>query len=50
MDLALKRTDQSTVAEGEGVVKLSDYGIPQPEQLGVKVANEVKLKLRVIAE
>jgi len=32
-------------AAGEGVVKLSDYEIPQPSQLGVKVADEVKLRL-----
>jgi polyisoprenoid-binding protein YceI len=30
-------------ASGEGIVKLSDYGIEQPSQLGVKTANEVKL-------
>jgi polyisoprenoid-binding protein YceI len=30
-------------AIGEGVVKLSDYGIEQPSQLGVKASNEVKL-------
>jgi polyisoprenoid-binding protein YceI len=30
-------------ASGEGTLKLSDYGIEQPSQLGVKTANEVKL-------
>lgn len=30
-------------ATGEGIVKLSDYGIEQPSQLGVKTSNEVKL-------
>ena len=32
-------------ATGEGTVKLSDYGIQQPSQLGVKTSNEVKLRL-----
>jgi len=32
-------------ATGEGTVKLSDYGIEQPSQLGVKTSNEVKLRL-----
>jgi polyisoprenoid-binding protein YceI len=32
-------------AAGEAVVKLSDYEIPQPAQFGVKVSNEVKLRL-----
>jgi polyisoprenoid-binding protein YceI len=30
---------------GEGSVKLSDYGIEQPAQLGVKTANEVQIHL-----
>ena len=32
-------------AMGDGVVKLSDYGIEQPSQLGVKTSNEVKIHL-----
>lgn len=32
-------------ATGEGTVKLSDYGIEQPSQLGVKTSNDVKLRL-----
>jgi polyisoprenoid-binding protein YceI len=32
-------------ASGEGVVKLSDYGIEQPSQFGVKTANEIQLHL-----
>ena len=32
-------------ATGESVVKLTDYEIPQPTQFGVKVANEVKLRM-----
>lgn len=49
IDISLKENAGTTSAEGEGVVKLSDYGIPQPEQLGVKVADEVKLKVKVLA-
>jgi polyisoprenoid-binding protein YceI len=30
---------------GDGVVKLSDYGIDQPTQLGVKTLNEVRIHL-----
>jgi polyisoprenoid-binding protein YceI len=32
-------------ASGEGVVKLSAYGIPQPSQLGVKTDDEINLRL-----
>lgn len=32
-------------AVGEGTVKLSDYGIEQPSQFGVKTANEVAVHL-----
>jgi len=32
-------------AIGDGVVKLSDYGIEQPSQLGVKTSNEVSIHL-----
>jgi polyisoprenoid-binding protein YceI len=32
-------------AVGDGVVKLSDYGIEQPSQLGVKTSNEVSIHL-----
>ncbi len=31
--------------EGDGIVKLSDYGIAAPSQFGVKPADEVKLHL-----
>ena len=30
-------------AEGDAIVKLSDYGIEQPSQLGVKTTNDVQL-------
>ena len=36
-------------AAGEAVVKLSDYEIPQPSQFGVKISNEVKLRLEFTA-
>jgi polyisoprenoid-binding protein YceI len=32
---------------GDGTVKLSDYGIAQPSQLGVKTANEVQIHLEL---
>lgn len=34
---------------GEGTVKLSDYGIEQPSQLGVKTANEVQVHMEFTA-
>jgi polyisoprenoid-binding protein YceI len=47
--VALKlRQEGSTEAfhiRGDGSVKLSDYGIEQPSQLGVKTANEVQIHL-----
>jgi polyisoprenoid-binding protein YceI len=45
--LALKvREDNGAYrASGDGVVKLSAYGIPQPSQLGVRTDDEVKLRL-----
>jgi polyisoprenoid-binding protein YceI len=36
-------------AAGDGVVKLSDYGIAQPSQFGVSTTNEVKLHLGMTA-
>jgi polyisoprenoid-binding protein YceI len=36
-------------ASGEGIVKLSTYGIPQPSQLGVHTDDDVKLRLEVTA-
>jgi polyisoprenoid-binding protein YceI len=38
-------TAASFHASGEGVVKLSDYGIASPTQFGVAANNEVKLRL-----
>jgi polyisoprenoid-binding protein YceI len=45
--IALKVTEDggSFHASGDGVVKLSAYGIPQPSQLGVRTSDDVKLKL-----
>jgi polyisoprenoid-binding protein YceI len=34
-------------ASGDGIVKLSEYGIDQPSQLGVRTADEVRLKLEL---
>jgi len=36
-------------ASGDGIVKLSAYGIPQPSQLGVHTDDEVKLRLEFTA-
>jgi polyisoprenoid-binding protein YceI len=36
-------------ASGEAIVKLSAHGIDQPSQLGVRTADEVKLKLELSA-
>lgn len=50
MKLDIERTGNKVTGSGKGVVKLSDYGIPQPEQLGIKVSNEVEIDVRVAAE
>jgi polyisoprenoid-binding protein YceI len=36
-------------ASGDGIVKLSTYGIDQPSQLGVRTTDEVRLKLELSA-
>jgi polyisoprenoid-binding protein YceI len=45
--IALKVTEDkgSYHASGDGIVKLSAYGIEKPSQLGVKTADDVKLRL-----
>ena len=45
--IALKVSENGDAyrASGEGMVKLSAYGIPQPSQLGVHTDDEIKLKL-----
>jgi polyisoprenoid-binding protein YceI len=46
IQLKIRQAGQSSFkAAGEAVVRLSDYEITQPTQFGVKVANEVKLRL-----
>lgn len=43
--LKVSENGDSFRASGEGVVKLSAYGIPQPSQLGVHTDDEITLKL-----
>ena len=45
--ITLKVTEDrdSYRASGDGIVKLSAYGIPQPSQLGVHTDDEIKLRL-----
>jgi len=49
--IALKVTEDgdSYRAAGEGIVKLSTYGIPQPSQLGVHTDDDIKLRLEFTA-
>jgi polyisoprenoid-binding protein YceI len=49
--IALKVTEDadSYRAAGEGIVKLSTYGIPQPSQLGVRTDDDIKLRLEFTA-
>lgn len=49
--IAMKVTESgdSYRASGDGIVKLSDYGIPQPSQLGVHTDDEIKLRLELTA-
>ena len=47
--LKLTRDGAFYRAIGDGLVKLSDYGIPLPSQLGVSTENEVKLHLEFTA-
>jgi polyisoprenoid-binding protein YceI len=52
LTLQAKEQSGSTLGfrvEGEGVVKLSDYGISAPSQFGVTPANEVKFRLEFSA-
>jgi polyisoprenoid-binding protein YceI len=50
-NIALKVTEdgESYRASGDGIVKLSAYGIPQPSQLGVHTDDEIKLRLEFTA-
>jgi polyisoprenoid-binding protein YceI len=49
--MPLKLRDEGTAlrANGESIIKLSDYGIEQPTQLGVKTDNEVHVRLDFVA-
>ncbi|HXT30273.1 MAG TPA: hypothetical protein VN716_13360, partial [Vicinamibacterales bacterium] len=49
--ISLKVTEDrdSYRASGDGIVKLSAYGIPQPSQLGVHTDDEIKLRLEFTA-
>ena len=40
--------DGTVRVRGEGVVKLSDYGIPRPKQLGVTVADAVAVQIQLV--
>jgi polyisoprenoid-binding protein YceI len=45
MSLKLRHDGAALRASGDGTIKLADYGIERPTQLGVKIANEVKIHL-----
>jgi polyisoprenoid-binding protein YceI len=51
MIVTLKESGPASMvrAAGDGVVKLSDYGIPVPSQLGVSTTNEVKVHVSLAA-
>jgi polyisoprenoid-binding protein YceI len=49
MAVKLSRDGGRLRALGDGTVKLSDYGIPLPSQLGVKTCDEVKIHLELAA-
>jgi polyisoprenoid-binding protein YceI len=50
LPVKIKEDGAQFKASGEGTVKLSDYGIEQPSQLGVKSTNEVQLHLEFVAK
>jgi polyisoprenoid-binding protein YceI len=41
--------DRTVRVRGDGVVKLSDYGIPRPRQLGVTVGDAIAIQIRLVA-
>jgi polyisoprenoid-binding protein YceI len=49
MTVTISEENGTVRAAGSGIVKLSDYGIEQPSQLGVRTTDEVKLKLELTA-
>lgn len=48
--LKVKRAGDGYRAVGDGLLKLSDYGIERPSQLGVTTADDVKLHLEFTAK
>ena len=49
INLTVKQSSGAFHASGNGVVKLSDFGIPCPSQFGVSTTDEVKLHLSFTA-
>jgi polyisoprenoid-binding protein YceI len=49
LELRVTEDGGSFHASGEGIVKLSTYGIERPSQLGVTTADEVRLRLNFTA-
>jgi polyisoprenoid-binding protein YceI len=49
MTLMVRRVGTGFRADGDGVLKLSAYGIEQPSQLGVRTRDDVKLHLDFMA-
>jgi polyisoprenoid-binding protein YceI len=50
MELAVTRENDQFRVQGDGIVKLSAYGIERPSQFGVKTADDVKLHLELNAK
>jgi polyisoprenoid-binding protein YceI len=50
IELAVVRENDGFRVTGDGIVKLSAYGIERPSQFGVKTADDVKLHLELSAE
>ena len=48
--LKLRAEGRAFRAGGDAIVKLSDYGIEQPSQFGVKTANEIHVRLDFTAK
>ncbi len=51
--LNLKAREQGTAVfrvTGDGTVKLDDFGVTPPEQFGVKVKNEVEIRLNFVGK
>lgn len=50
ISLRIKQSGSAYRAEGDGIVKLSDYGIDPPTQFGVKPLNDVKFHVVLAAK